>query len=266
MRYSWMLYLVVAPLGLACGQKAAPESAVSEEEATEAAEDAQAQAATEPEPEAEAAGEAEAEGEAEAAGAAEGDAESEGGTEAEEPPPPVVNADFDATVKRNDGTSLSGHVKRVERSEDWYGETIWLVEDEDILLTLEGEGTEVQKPWSSVARIHVEPGEVPEDVDCSYDSDYRPWMYNCTLRTTATATLEDGSQWTVGNRHKWRFTFEDDSTVEFWLNKHPARQQDVDPVDLGDSQGENYGLYETLQDRLREERKTLVVDIRIQSS
>ena len=98
----------------------------------------------------------------------------------------------------------------------------------------------------------------PADSDCAYSSDYSPWMYTCEVKCKSTATTTDGKKWAVVSRHKWRFTFDDGTVVEFWFYKHPARMQDPDNTD-----GENYNVYIQLQDRLREEMKSLVTSIRV---
>lgn len=180
-----------------------------------------------------------------------------------EPPAPVEvnNADFNATVARADGTSASGHVKRVERSEDFFADTGWTTEPNKLKLSLEADGGNKAKDvtWAEIKSISIVPGKVPGDVDCSYDSEFSPWMYDCTVKTTATVVLKDGSSWTVAQRHKWKLTFDDGSSAEFWLWKHPAREQDEKVVELGDDSPENVDLYTKLQDRLKSEIKTTLV-------
>ena len=63
----------------------------------------------------------------------------------------------------------------------------------------------------------------------------------------------------MNNRHKWRLVFDDDSEVEFWLKKHPAREQDEEVVGLDSGNPENYELYTRLQQRLRDELATTMV-------
>jgi hypothetical protein len=170
------------------------------------------------------------------------------------PAPAVSNADLQVSLTRANGSTVSGKVRRIERSEDWYGD-----EKSGLKIDAEGNGTFKQVYWPDVASVSVKPGAIPADVDCVYDSNWSPWMYDCTLKTTASLTMKDGTKWTVSNRHKWRFTFESGEVVEFWLNKHPAREQDENVVDLNTTNPENFDLYTRLQQRLREEAKTTIV-------
>lgn len=187
-------------------------------------------------------------------------AEPEPEPEPEPPAPPPSNADFNATVTRADGTATSGHVKRVERSTDWFGEADWSTEAKDVKLSLEKGNTGKDVTWAEIKSIAIVPGKVPADADCVYDSNWTPWMYDCTVKTAPTFTLKDGSTgWTTTDRHKWRLTLDNDTSVEFWLYKHPARQQDEKVVDLETTNPENFELYSALQDRLRQEIKTTMV-------
>lgn len=172
------------------------------------------------------------------------------------PPPEVINADFTATVKFADGTSKSGHVKRVERSDDFYGEAGWLTEDKKLVIEGETGAVAIMLPWSKVRTVSVTPGKVPADVSCTYTTEFTPWMYDCTLTTTGKVTDSDGKSWTVANRHRWRFTFDDGSQVEFWLYKYSARQQDETVVDLDTTDPENLSLYGKLQEQLRSDIKS----------
>lgn len=177
-----------------------------------------------------------------------------------EPPADVVNADLNVTVATAGGTTQSGHVKRIERSTDWFGEEGWTTEEGDLKLSLEKGNEAREVTWAEVKSVSVVPGKIPADVDCVYDSNFSPWMYDCTVKTTATVALKDGSTgWTVANRHKWRLTFDDGSQSEFWLYKHPAREQDEKVVDLETTNPENTDLYVKLQERLRNEAKTTMV-------
>jgi hypothetical protein len=181
-----------------------------------------------------------------------------------EPPKEVLNANFNATVTSADGTVVTGHVKRVERSADWFGETEWSTAKTDLVVSLDGGSGYKKAPWPDLKTIVIVPGKVPADVDCTYDSNYRPWMYECILKTSGNAVTKDGAKWSVDNRHKWRFTFEDDTSVEFWLKKYPAREQDEGVVDLHSGDPENFALYKKLQQRLREEAEaSLVVKVEI---
>ena len=179
---------------------------------------------------------------------------------APEPPPEVINSDLSITVGRAGGASKAGKVKRIERSTDWFGDEGWSTEPKDLKLALEKGNSAKDVTWAEVKSIAVVPGKVPADADCVYDSNFQPWMYDCTVKTTATVTLKDGTTgWVVTNRHKWRFTYEDNSQEEFWLYKHPAREQDDKVVDLDTTNPENMDLYVKLQERLKSELKTTLV-------
>lgn len=175
------------------------------------------------------------------------------------PPADVVNADLSITVGQAGGTSFAGHVKRIERSTDWYGEEGWSTEASDLKISLEKGNSAKEATWTEIKSITIAPGAIT-DVDCLYDSNFSPWMYDCTIKTKAAVTLKDGSTgWTVVNRHKWRLTYDDGKQVEFWLYKHPAREQDEKVVDLETANPENFELYTSLQARLKTEIKTTLV-------
>ena len=219
MRTTILLALLVA-----CGPKEAPEPApVAAAESTSAA---PAESETDEEADAEAA---------------------EASAEPVEAP---SNADLRVTITHADGTTQSGHVKRIERSSDWFADEGW--DDEPGKLKMDGESP------SSFKDIHLDPS-LSTNVDCYYDSNWSPWMYDCTVDTTSTAVLKDGSKWTVTNRHKWKFIFDDGTQVEFWLKKHPAREQDSEKVDLDTVDPQNYDLYTSLQERLKSELKSSIV-------
>jgi len=181
------------------------------------------------------------------------------------PPPEVINASLNVTITYANGTSKTGKVKRIERSDDLFGEKgEWHTDAKK--LTMNGDAGSASKDfaWTDVKTITIVPGKIPAEIDCTYESDYQPWMYDCTLKTTATAILKDNSKWVVGTRNKWKMTFEDNESVEFWLFKHPAREQDEKVVDLDTKDAENLALYTKLQNRLREEVKgNLVVKVTV---
>ncbi len=180
----------------------------------------------------------------------------------DEPPAPTVvnNASFNVTITYADGTSKAGHVKGVERTVDYSGDDGWTSEESKLKLNIEANGTEKNAGWPDIKTIVIVPGaSMTDDVDCSYSSDTTPWMYDCTLRTTSTATLKDGSKGTVSNRHHWRFTFDDGTTLEFQVFKYQVREQDSRVVDFGDESSENLALYTKLQDQIRSEVKTKIV-------
>lgn len=180
-----------------------------------------------------------------------------------EPAPPATNADFKAVVTMADGTAKSGHVKLIERSTDWYAEEDWTSDASELKLSLETDSEMRSVTWKDISSVKIVVPKVSDSTDCTYDSDYTPWMYDCTLKTTGEAVTTDGKSWKIETRNKWRFTFDDDSTVEFWLKKYPSRMQDTRTVQLSDATGENYDLYIELQDRLREDVKTMPIGIKI---
>ncbi len=233
------MWIFTLGFAVACGEKTPPEPAA---EPTPAAPEEVAPA---PEPDATLAPEPEPEPEP-----------------AAEPALPSSTVDLTVTVKLNDGSTKAGHAWLIERSTDWYGEEGWTASAADVKLQLEGNGTEIKSPWAEIASISVEIAKVSESSDCTYDSDYSPWMYDCTLRNKGKAVTTDGRSWDITDRHKWRISFDGGESQEFWLYKHPARQQDAQTVGL-DSSGENYDLYIELQDRLREEVKTMVTGVTV---
>ena len=180
-----------------------------------------------------------------------------------EPPPApasVSNSSFNTTITFADGTSKAGHVKGVERTVDYSGDDGWTAETSKLKLSIEANDTEKAASWADVKTIVVTPGaSMTDDVDCSYSSETTPWMYDCTLRTTSTATLKDGSKGAVSNRHHWRFTFDDGSTLEFQVFKYQVREQDSRTVEFGDESSENLALYTKLQDQIRRDVKTKIV-------
>ena len=164
-----------------------------------------------------------------------------------EPEPEVVsNADFTAHITHGDGTTTKGHVKRVERSEGWYGEKGWTDAAAKLTVTLEGNGTEVESPWTDIKSISLKYG-AKADIDCQFDSEYTPIMYMCVLPSTGTVSDSDGKTWTAGNRHKWRFYFDNDRVEEFWIKKLPEREQESESAESGDGSQQNTELYEKLQ-------------------
>ena len=79
----------------------------------------------------------------------------------------------------------------------------------------------------------------------------------CVLRNTPKTRTTDGKTWTVTTRNKWKFTFDDDSEVEFYVHKLPAREQDDEAAGLDSV--ENYDLYGKLQGSVMELAKTSAV-------
>jgi hypothetical protein len=182
---------------------------------------------------------------------------------APEPPPPpaeVVNASFKATVTRADGTSVSGKVKRVERSSNFLGNDAWSTEAADLKINAEGAGTYAKLTWDKVKSITVAPPVVKSDtISCTYSSETNPWLYECNIPAPAKLATTDGQTLTVDSGHKWRFVFDDGSEVEFWMKKHFAWEQDANEVTLETENPENYDLYAKLQQRLKTEVKSSLV-------
>lgn len=178
----------------------------------------------------------------------------------EAPPAPtrVKNADLSVTMTKQDGSSKSMKVTGIERSSDFYGDEGWTSDEGDLKISLESGSTEKMVSWKDVKSVSVAPGKMPDDVDCSYSSEFTPWMYECTLKTVTTVVMKDGSKGVVNNRHKWRFSTDDGSSAEFWLFKHTARMQD-DGADAAADAEENTAIYPKLQEVLRTEVKTTLV-------
>ncbi len=179
-----------------------------------------------------------------------------------EPPPPKSenNASFNVVITFADGTTKAGHVKGVERTEDYSGDEGWTDDAKKLHLDVDAGSSEKSAVWTDIKTITVVPGtNYADDIDCSYSSDVTPWMYDCTLRTTSTALLKDGSKGTISTRNHWRFTFDDGSNVEFQVFKYQVREQDSKTVEFGDEATENVGLYTKLQAEIRSDVKTKIV-------
>lgn len=162
------------------------------------------------------------------------------------------NTSFAATITYGDGSSQKGNVVRVERSQDWFGDTGWTDSEGDLEVTLEGGGTEVDVPWTDIRQVDVTYGD-KDDIDCSYDSAFTPTMYMCTLRTTTRVKTKDGKTWDAADRHKWLFVFDSGDAPEFWISKLPERKQEEEVPSLG-TVTENTALYQDLQQALLEQR------------
>ncbi|MBM4389808.1 MAG: hypothetical protein FJ090_01690 [Deltaproteobacteria bacterium] len=166
------------------------------------------------------------------------------------------NANLSVTLTRADGSNQKLAVTGIERSIDFMGDQGWSSEAKDLLVTIEIGSTEKNVAWTDIKSVAIAPAAVT-DADCTYSSDFSPWMYECTLKTTANLVMKDGSKGVVNNRHKWRFTTGDGAAAEFWLYKHTAREQD-EPSENGENE-EDMGMYTKLQDQLRTEVKTTLV-------
>jgi hypothetical protein len=173
------------------------------------------------------------------------------------PSAPVSNANFRASLTRANGSTVSGKVVRVERGVDWYAEEGWADDAKSVRVQVEAASSLSDLAWADIARIDLTYSAARSDIDCQYDSNFTPWMYICTLRTTANVKTVDAKAWQVASRHKWRFTFEDGSQVEFYASKLPAREQDQ--ATPGMDNVENYDLYGKLQARVLEDAKTTAV-------
>lgn len=179
-------------------------------------------------------------------------------------PEPPANADMTVSLTWANGETKSGHVKRIERSSDWYGEKEWYTADNRLTITTEApNGQESEPTWGEITSITVKPGNV-KNADCAYESDYMPWMYTCEVRNKGTAKLKSGKSSSVTSRYKWRFTFDDGTQTEFWLYKHAARMQDGGNVEFGMDMSENPSIYQQLQQDLREDLKRLLTNITVQ--
>lgn len=183
--------------------------------------------------------------------------------EVTKPEPSAPNADFNATLTFGDSRTVSGHVIRVERGDDWYAEKGWTDRDIKLTVTLEGNGTEIEAAWSDVSTVNVGYGS-RSDIDCTYDSAFLPWMYMCVLRTTTKVKTTDGKAWAANGRHKWRFTFENGDVEEFHIYKLPAREQDSRTPEPGQEMPENAALYGELQTSVLEAAKTSLKSITIE--
>ena len=169
------------------------------------------------------------------------------------------NASLNVTITYADGRTKAGKVTGIERTSDFFGDEGWTQDEGKLKLTVESGTTEKQVAWKDVKNLTITPGKMPDDVDCTYSSDFTPWMYDCTLRTTVAAVMKDGSKGMVTNRHRWRFVFNETEPVEFSVFKYTVRMQDDGGVDVDSQQGENFKLYTRLQDELRGEMKDMLV-------
>jgi hypothetical protein len=179
---------------------------------------------------------------------------------AEAAPPPeaprLKNVSMNVTLTMADGSSKSMAVTGLERADGFHADRGWLSDAGDLKITLEAGKSEKEVTWADIKSISITPGKMPDDVDCSYNSDFNPFMYECSLRTTTVATLKDGSKGTVITRHKWRLSTDEAGSAEFYLYKHTERMQG--PETDGD-QFEDPGMYTKLQEALRETLKTSLV-------
>ena len=172
---------------------------------------------------------------------------------------PVVqsNADLTLTLTSVDGTTKSGHVKRIERGQDIFGDKGWVDNAKSMAFYVESDKEYIKITWDKVKSISIKVVDA-KDLSCVYSSEYSPWMYECSVKLIASLTTKEGKRYTADSSHKWRFTFDDDSEHELWLKRHYARQQDENKVQLG-GVDENRALYAVLQARLKTDLKTSLI-------
>ena len=170
-----------------------------------------------------------------------------------EPEPIESNVSFNATLTYASGEVKSGKVIRVERSQDFYGEKDWYDSAGRITIYVESGSDAEDKTWDEIGKIKIVAGKIPADSSCIYESDWMPWLYICTLDTKSTAVTKDGKSWSIDSKYKWRFYFEDESVVDFWIQKHRALEQSAKEVTLDTANPEDRELYQKLQQQLREE-------------
>ena len=187
----------------------------------------------------------------------------------EEPAPPpapveVKNADLNVSLTMADGSSKAGHVKRIERSSNFRGDEDWLTDSSDLKIAGEAPGAYKKFTWEQVKSVAIKPEAAStNNISCTYSSEYNPWVYECTIKAPATLTPKDGGSFVVDTGYKWRFVFDDDSEVEFYMKKHLVWEQDSEEVGLDTVNPENYDLYGKLQQRLKTEVKSASMVTRI---
>jgi hypothetical protein len=165
------------------------------------------------------------------------------------PAAPVQNIDLDVSITYADGTSRSGRVIRVERSNDFEAATGYTDRPDKLKVALSAGGTAADVDWSDLTDVRIAYATADDAVSCQYDSSVTPWVYSCVLGSTSTATTRDGRRWDVTGRHKWRLTFQDGQTTELWLYKLAVRRPDDGSGPRG---GENPGMYEGLRSEVRD--------------
>lgn len=168
--------------------------------------------------------------------------------EPEPEPKPEPNADFNTTITFSDGTSKSGHVMRVERSSDFYGMKEWVDKESKLTIFAESGSTAKDVVWTDLKSVSVVPKK--GDISCVYESEWNPWLYVCTNKTTSSLIDSSGKRWGLDSKHKWRFTFDDESVVEFWIQNIRTIEQDTVEMELGMDDYENTSLYSKLREEL----------------
>ena len=180
--------------------------------------------------------------------------------ESVEEPIPESNADFNTTLTFSDGTSKSGHVIRVEASTDSYGMKDWLDSESRLTIFAEAGSTAKDLAWNEIKSISIAPKS--SAINCVYESDWSPWLYVCTKKTTTSLIDSEGKKWSANATNKWRFFFDDDTEVEFWIQNIRALQQDTVEVELGMDAYENPDLYAQLRNEVEAMvyLKTITID------
>jgi hypothetical protein len=170
----------------------------------------------------------------------------------------LKNVSFSAALGFADNTKKAGKVVGLERTVDVYGEAGWTSEAKDLVLEVEVGTTEKSIPWTSVKTLTITPAATSE-FSCEFTSDTDPHTYSCTLPTTSAVVMKDGTKGNVVTRNRWRFTYEDGSTVEFSAHKLTARAPDDRQLGFGDADTENAELYAKLQAEVRSQLKGKLV-------
>ena len=177
----------------------------------------------------------------------------------EEPAAPETNANFSIRLTYNDGRVHEGRVVYVQRGDDRYAEDGFIDEGRKLNIGLES-GSDLQDvAFSELGVVDISYGD-RNDFDCLYDSSFHPWMYMCTLKSTVTALLGDGSSWDVDSRYQWKLTFDDGTTEAFYLKNLPIREQEAAGAE---DNVENSELYRGLQTKGMTAIKTALIKIEI---
>ena len=182
-------------------------------------------------------------------------------------PEPMIesNVDINVTLTFADGSTKAGRVIRVERNEKYNGMGGWLDTERKLKVDLTAGSEFLQAPWADVKKITIKPTSTnKKNSDCNFESDYTPRLYFCKQTTTSTATTKDGKKWEVDNKYKWRFTFEDESNTDFWIQTFRVLEQEDGNVRLTDS-NVNHDLIGKLKETLATAMKsTMLVQIDIE--
>ena len=183
--------------------------------------------------------------------------------EPEPEPEPVIESNIRINISLTyaDGSKKSGTVIRVERSSDFPGlKEDWQDSEYKTTVYAESGSTAKDLKWTDIKSISIQYGSVPKDVNCLYDSTWTPWMYDCAINTTTKLIDSSGKAWKVDSKYLWRMYFEGETEpVDFWIQKPHATQQDDKEVTLDTTNPENRALYQTLQERLKNDIKTTMV-------